>query len=390
MIRKRSNTHFYPKSFGMFVCRTIRSRLFSSSAAASSTATSSSSSSSAGVYDAVEVDSSSNTNTVSVTLPSNSINTNNATISPTRRFYNEHCIYLVPMLGWFLFSALLSSYNKYVFGQTHMGFPCPLLLTAIHFLCQWFYSLILSSLFPYTFGGIQVSNTTWKLFLGISIPCGIVAASDVGFSNLALVRITLTFYTMVKASSPIFVLLSAYIFGITHITLSLIGVVFIIFIGELFTVYGEVQFDAMGFLLCAIATLMSGMRWTLVELKLRDIQPPIKSSVAVMRILSPMMFISMLLLSTVWEKPWKTLHNSTHWNRSEDIIKLLLLGLIGALFAICMMSCEFYLLLKSSAIILMIGGVIKELLNILIGCVLLGFSFCHCSLQQKSSSCHSY
>jgi hypothetical protein len=38
-------------------------------------------------------------------------------------FCEQHCIYLLPMLGWFFFSALLSSYNKYVFGAGHMAFP---------------------------------------------------------------------------------------------------------------------------------------------------------------------------------------------------------------------------------------------------------------------------
>lgn len=29
-----------------------------------------------------------------------------------RTFWEEHCVYLPAMLGWFLFSALLSAYNK--------------------------------------------------------------------------------------------------------------------------------------------------------------------------------------------------------------------------------------------------------------------------------------
>jgi len=29
-----------------------------------------------------------------------------------RTFYEEHCIYLPAMLGWFFFSSLLSAYNK--------------------------------------------------------------------------------------------------------------------------------------------------------------------------------------------------------------------------------------------------------------------------------------
>jgi len=33
-------------------------------------------------------------------------------LTQARSFWEEHCVYLPAMLGWFLFSALLSSYNK--------------------------------------------------------------------------------------------------------------------------------------------------------------------------------------------------------------------------------------------------------------------------------------
>ena len=119
------------------------------------------------------------------------------------RFYDEHCTYLPAMLGWFFFSALLSSYNKFVFGSGHMGFPCPLLLTSIHFLIQWLFSHIACELFPTTLGVDRVKAMSWGEWSCISIPCGIVTAGDVGLSNVSLVFITLSFYTMVKSSAPV-------------------------------------------------------------------------------------------------------------------------------------------------------------------------------------------
>jgi hypothetical protein len=46
------------------------------------------------------------------------------TASRVATFYEEHCIYLPAMAGWFLFSALLSSYNK-VRALRVMLFPFP-------------------------------------------------------------------------------------------------------------------------------------------------------------------------------------------------------------------------------------------------------------------------
>jgi hypothetical protein len=72
----------------------------------------------------------------------------------------------------------------------------------------------------------------------------------------------------------------------------------------------------------------------------------------------------MLLISMVVERPWIKLKE--HDNLDE--IKLAFtLGLVGGFFAVFMILCEFYLILKASAIILMIGGVIKELTTIMIG-----------------------
>jgi len=69
-----------------------------------------------------------------------------------------------------------------------------------------------------------VKSMSWKTFLGVSIPCGFITALDVGLSNLSLVRITITFFTMIKSSSPIWVLISAFLFGLEKMTCSLLTV----------------------------------------------------------------------------------------------------------------------------------------------------------------------
>ena len=63
-----------------------------------------------------------------------------------------------------------------------------------------------------------MKEMSWHTFLWTSIPCGCVASFDIGLANLALVRISITFYTMIKASAPIFVLFFAFVFRIQEIT----------------------------------------------------------------------------------------------------------------------------------------------------------------------------
>ena len=281
-------------------------------------------------------------------------------------FYQDHCSYFLPMTGWFFASACLSAYNKYVFGNGGaVAFPCPLVLTSIHFFCQWVVSDRICAAFPDTMGLPRIKQMSWSEFLGVSIPCGIVTAADVGLSNRSLVFISLTFYTMVKASSPIFVLFWAWLFKIERITWQLMGVVAVIAVGEFLTVFGEANFVLAGFIQCLVASILSGARWTLVQLKLQTLEPPLQTSLATMRVLAPSMFGSLFVVALALEQPWKHLE----WDETGFVLGL---GTIGATFAIAMTLCEFMLIMQASAIVLMIGGVVKELLNIGIGMAFFG------------------
>lgn len=281
-------------------------------------------------------------------------------------FYQQHCFYLLPMMGWFIFSAALSAYNKFVFGQHGtVAFPCALLLTSVHFACQWGVSTALCAIMPEITGLARIQQMTWQEFLSVSVPCGLVTAADVGLSNLSLQSISLTFYTMVKASAPIFVLFWAWCLRIERVTWPLLAVIAVIVAGEFLTVAGEADFVPLGFFQCLAASFFSGARWTLVQLKLTTLEPPLKTSLATMRVLAPSMFVGLLATALAIERPWKHL-------QFHDTSYVIGLGAIGGILAIAMTLCEFMLIMQASAIVLMIGGVVKELLNIFIGVACFG------------------
>eukprot|EP00592_Proboscia_alata_P011703 CAMPEP_0194386856 /NCGR_PEP_ID=MMETSP0174-20130528/88785_1 /TAXON_ID=216777 /ORGANISM="Proboscia alata, Strain PI-D3" /LENGTH=392 /DNA_ID=CAMNT_0039176449 /DNA_START=407 /DNA_END=1582 /DNA_ORIENTATION=- len=310
-----------------------------------------------------------------------------ATNRTAMSFYSEHCSYLPAMLGWFFFSACLSIYNTKVFGDTHYAFPYPLFLTSIHFMIQWTVSVIITDCFPQTFGREVVVSLSWKDFLYISIPCGLVTCLDIGLSNLALVRITLTFYTMVKASTPIFVLICAFLFGLEKVSWRLILVVIIISLGEFLTVCGEsVDFSMVGFLLVLGASFFSGLRWTLVQLLLNKLVPHLPTAFSVMRVLSPSMVFFMVMLSVFIEQPQRNLFDQIAaaddpWYStlkelilSDEMWITMGLGVGGGFLAVCMVFCEFWLIMRASAVVLMMGGVLKEMFTIFLGVSFFGDS----------------
>ncbi|KAL7549059.1 hypothetical protein ACHAWF_012332 [Thalassiosira exigua] len=122
------------------------------------------------------------------------------------------------------------------------------------------------------------------------------------------------------------------------------------------------------------AAICSGLRWTLVQFKLQTLDPPLGGPVVTMRVLSSTMFISMLLLSFIIERPWTKLgpEHGDYFSTVENGMRTISLGLTGAFIAIAMVLCEFWLIIKSTAVVLMIGGVLKEIITIFVGVTLFG------------------
>lgn len=174
---------------------------------------------------------------------------------------------------------------------------------------------------------------------------------------------------MVKSSSPVWVLLSGFVFGLFPITATLVAVGLLITTGEVLTAFGEVEFDLVGFVMVASAAFCGGVRWTLIQFKLQRLEPPLGGPVVTMRVLSSTMFFSMLALSLIVEEPWIALspENTDYFVDWESGLRTVLLGLFGAFIAIAMVLCEFWLILHADAIVLMIGGVLKEMITIFVG-----------------------
>lgn len=217
---------------------------------------------------------------------------------------------------------------------------------------------------------------SWSTFLGTSIPCGLFAALDIGLSTLALVHITITMYTMVKASFPLWILIFAFVFRLEKMTCNLILVGFLITAGEILIAFGEVEFDTKGFLLILVSVICGGIRWTLIQLKVQKLDPPLSGPMATMRLLSCTMFFSSILMSCIVEQPWcklgpsKSNYFSDFYNSISTIFMVLLWGVLG----MGSVFCQYWLILESNVIVLMIGVVLRDMVIIVFGLLFFGDS----------------
>ena len=336
----------------------------------------------------------------------------------TSSFYKEHCSLLPFLILWFIFSIVLSMTNRYVFGI--LNFPVLLTATSIHFLGQFIFSMVYTSYYDKTNSHLY-STLSWRTYLAIAIPVGVSSALDIALSNMGMSLAPISVCTIVKAATPLFVLLLSFGMKLAQPTWRLCCVVVLITAGELLMVkkthpsssaahhdlnttdHVEMSIDSsrvlewwmllasdnnkmendhplscdpynpsetkehqlwMGIIFMLLSSFFSAVRWTVLQWKLPTLPEPLRCSpMATLRLISPSMFASLLPIAIGFE------HARYYLLGTCSNVAIGLGFGSGLVLAIPLMLSEYALLIRSSAIVLMIGGVCKEICTIFFGIV---------------------
>lgn len=271
-------------------------------------------------------------------------------------FKHENTLYNMSyIMTWYFFSTSLSLYNKNLMGRDRFNFNFPLLVSAIHAGIHFVITALMMSLGGNRWKDTSGNQMTWNnyLFKVVSgmdtffsssinmpykhtkVPCGVAAAVEICCSNASLVYITLTFYTMVKSSTPIWVLLFSFLFGFEKPRFLLVAIIGVMVAGVVLTVEGETKFDMLGFTLVLVASIVSGLRWSMTQLLLKHENMGIGNPIATLYYLSPVMFITMLTLSLIFENPLDQFQHSKHFDTFSHIMESFGLMSIGGFLGIC-------------------------------------------------------
>ena len=275
---------------------------------------------------------------------------------------------------WFVLSASLALYNKAVFSKK--GFPAPLLYTSCQFFMQWLlatWALQWPQLFNdrdkrfVTRGRPVVPTDSWMRTI---LPVGFFMGLDIGLSNISLVYITVSFYTLTKTTSLIFTLFVSFITGMEKFSWTLTGIVVTVMLGEAAAVIGETQFNAIGFFICLSAAAVSAVRWVVAQKVMHSSSSNkygLHHPVILLYHAMPVMTVVTFSFSCVHEQWWEaekwdakqwSFHTSKEWAEAFATV------LFGACMAFGMTLSEFELLKTTSAITVMIIGTAKDLITI--------------------------
>jgi solute carrier family 35 protein C2 len=326
------------------------------------------------------------------------------------------CALLV--LAWFGLSTALALFNKQLFGKRKGGFPAPLLLTSLQFFMQWLLAhVFLTRVAP---GMAPRRPMPWRVFFARVAPVGVFMGLDIGLSNVSLVYVTVSFYTLVKTSSILFLLAFAFAFRVEPFSRRVVFAVATLALGEVLVVRGERRFDASGFVLCLLAAACSGLRWVLSQTVLHAGKKTRRATVevvndggnasgndgafrspwclfflaeddpstrlrrshgmhsppAILRAMMPAMASVVFAFSCFKERWWVTLPGS-RWDPTDpiDLATDVGVALVGASVALLMSASEFELVKETSAVTVSVIGAAKDAVTVLASVVVFGDDF---------------
>ncbi|KAM6502443.1 Triose-phosphate Transporter family domain containing protein [Amanita muscaria] len=287
-----------------------------------------------------------------------------ATQKEKQRLWWKNGLINMSFIGaWFFFATILSVYNKWMFSPDRYGFPSPLFVTTIHMLVQFLLASVLRFLWPRRFR--PPGNPSLDAYKKKAAPTAVATGLDIGLSNLSLTIITLSFYTMCKSSSLIFVLLFAFVFRLEVFSWRLVAVIFLIFSGVLLMVATETHFVLHGFLLVIGASALGGFRWSLTQLLLRDNKMGFNNPAATVFWLSPIMGATLALFSMILEG-WAEMFKSKFFSGLGATLETCFFLTAPGVVAFCMVLSEFYIIQRTGVVPMSIAGIAKEVTTIMI------------------------
>lgn len=275
------------------------------------------------------------------------------------------------ILLWYCFSTALSLWNKLLIGAEdghglfgEGRFPAPFFMTSMQFFSQFFFSRMLLS--SRCVSKKCEQPMTWKEYYKQVIPNGVATGLDIGLSNTSLAFISLSFYVMLKSTTPLFLLMFAIIWGIEKMTWKLAGVVCIISCGLFLLVAGETEFNLVGFVMVLVASALAGLRWTITQVLLQgDSHSRSRGgALEIIEALTPIMGCTLLVTSLCTEHLWSSLPNSTYFSSVWNSCLTVGILLAGGVIALCMVFAEFTLIANTSALTFMVAGTFKEVVTV--------------------------
>jgi len=255
--------------------------------------------------------------------------------------------FIVPV--WIIISSSVIIYNNYLYNT--LNFKYPVFLVTWHLSFAAIGTRVLQRTTRLLDGAKDV-NMTRDMFVRSILPIGILFSGSLIFSNTAYLYLSVAYIQMLKAFTPVAILLISWTFKIQEPNRRLGVIVFMISFGVAVASHGELHFNLFGFVVQAAAVAFEASRLVMIQILLHGMK------------MDP-------LVSLHYYAPVCALINLLVLPFTEGLAPLYELARIGPLIlitnacvAFCLNVAAVFLVGAGSGLVLTLAGVFKDILLI--------------------------
>ncbi|KAI5171219.1 solute carrier family 35, member C2 [Nematocida sp. LUAm3] len=194
------------------------------------------------------------------------------------------------------------------------------------------------------------------------IACSFCGTIDNGFSGYALRSVPLAFYTMLKSCTPIFILLSRFIFQLEKVSTALLGIICTIAFGVfLISKNDTIAFDVWPMAMILLSCMMAGFRWAFLEYFIKNNESRRNSIIYNLCVVSLLMGVFLFIEFLIFEGP-KSLLALKIFGDKRTAVECISMIICSSIISFFLCVTEYFIISKTSVITLSVVGIVKEVI----------------------------
>jgi len=266
----------------------------------------------------------------------------------------------VYVVAWISLSSSVILFNKWILST--LGFSYPILLTSWHLI----FATIMTQILARTtklLDGRKTVKMTGRVYLRAIVPIGLFFSLSLICGNLTYLYLSVSFIQMLKATTPVAVLLTSWALGTAQPNFKVLFNVSFIVIGVILASVGEIDFVLIGVLFQAGGIAFEAVRLVMVQRLLSSTEFKMDPLVS-LYYFAPVCAVMNFAVAIFWELPNITM--------AEVYAVGLWTLLANAMVAFLLNVSVVFLIGKTSVLVLTLCGVLKDILLVVASVMIWG------------------
>ncbi|SPQ27625.1 48b86b1f-3b9d-47ef-8c76-4ab472be3150 [Thermothielavioides terrestris] len=261
---------------------------------------------------------------------------------------------------WIALSSSVILFNKWILST--LQFHYPVILTTYHLT---FATLMTQLLARYTtlLDGRKTVKMTGRVYLRAIVPIGFFFSLSLICGNLTYLYLSVAFIQMIKATTPVAVLIASWALGVSQPSLKVFLNVSAIVVGVIIASVGEIKFVWIGFIYQLGGIIFEALRLTMVQRLLSSAEFKMDPLVS-LYYFAPVCAAMNFVVALFWEVPKLSMEEVYH----VGFFMFFLNGLCAFMLNVSVV----FLIGKTSSLVLTLCGVLKDVLLVVASMIIWG------------------